>query len=92
MSSVVICVISDREVRGRESVAVCSEKAGAWSDLGREEDREYEARIAKQDVKLCHCKECLADKIDYDSERMTMRDGHDRKSHVFPGTLFKNSR
>lgn len=55
---------------------VC-ERAGPWSDLGSEEDWEYESRIAKQGVKLCLCKEFLADVIDHDYERMAGKKQHD---------------
>ena len=45
--------------------------AGPWSDLTCEEDWEYETRIAMQNVKLCHCKDFLADVIDHNKPRMT---------------------
>jgi glycosyltransferase involved in cell wall biosynthesis len=49
---------------------VC-DKGGPWSDLLCEEDWEYESRIAMQDVKLCHCKEFLADVIDHNVGRLS---------------------
>jgi glycosyltransferase involved in cell wall biosynthesis len=56
--------------------SVC-EAAGPWSDLGLEEDWEYDCRIAALGVRLHHCDEYVAEVRDHGQQRLSRGDALD---------------